>query len=187
MNDKKQSAAHEDDLPEVPQGDGDRADRMLIGAGLAIAAFAAFFPWYVFLNQEDFGIQPYALSTDRDMAGMPGRGAVGVSPLSIPDADEEANDEDFDSITTATVTLSGDEGEYEAENDGEVPQQAFPGGAAAFRLLHVVNGRALIEDDNGVYVVRVGSILPDDSRLATLEQRDGRWVIVTSDGEVIER
>jgi hypothetical protein len=48
----------------------------------------------------------------------------------------------------------------------------------------VSNGRALIEDPSGMYVVRVGSILPDESRLATIEQRDGKWVIVTSNGDV---
>ncbi|WP_419909643.1 flagellar protein [Hoeflea sp.] len=187
MTEKKHHATPDADFPEIPNGDGDRADRVLIGAGLALAAFAAFFPWYVFLNQDDFGIQPYSLSADRDMAGMPGRGAVSVSPLSIPDTEEEADDEDFDSITTATITLDGKEGEFEAQDVGDASQQAFPGGKTSFRLLHVVNGRALIEDGNSVYVVRVGSILPDDSRLATLEQRDGRWVIVTSEGEVIER
>jgi hypothetical protein len=36
-----------------------------------------------------------------------------------------------------------------------------------------------------MYIVRIGSVLPDNSRLATLEQRDGSWVIVTSNGEVI--
>lgn len=35
-----------------------------------------------------------------------------------------------------------------------------------------------------MYVVRIGSILPDESRLATLEQRDGKWVIITSKGEI---
>ncbi len=35
-----------------------------------------------------------------------------------------------------------------------------------------------------MYVVRVGSILPDNSRLATIEQREGKWVIVTSTGDV---
>jgi len=29
-----------------------------------------------------------------------------------------------------------------------------------------------------------GSILPDNSRLATIEQRNGKWVIVTSKGEI---
>jgi len=53
--------------------------------------------------------------------------------------------------------------------------------------MHVANGRALIEDARGMYIVRVGSILPDNSRLATLEQRDGAWVIVTSNGDIIKR
>ncbi len=38
-----------------------------------------------------------------------------------------------------------------------------------------------------MYVVRVGSILPDDSKLASIEQRDGKWVIVTSGGAVYQR
>jgi hypothetical protein len=53
--------------------------------------------------------------------------------------------------------------------------------------LHVANGRALIEDKSGMYIVRIGSVLPDNSRLATLEKRDGQWVIITSNGEVIQR
>jgi len=44
----------------------------------------------------------------------------------------------------------------------------------------------LIEDTSGMYVVRVGSILPDESRLATLEERDGKWVIITSKGDVYQ-
>ncbi|MEX3007020.1 flagellar protein [Hoeflea sp. TYP-13] len=164
----------------------DRADRILISAGLLIAAFAAFFPWYVFLNQEQFGIQPYSYSSGRDLSKMPGRNFVNVSPLAIPDSDEKEISESLDALTTATITLSGQQAEQEAEAK-EDPPQSFPGAKPSFRLLHVVNGRALIEDGNGVYVVRVGSVLPDDSKLATLEQRNGRWVIVTSDGEVIER
>jgi len=35
-----------------------------------------------------------------------------------------------------------------------------------------------------MYMVRVGSILPDESRLASLEQREGKWVIVTSNGNI---
>ena len=47
-------------------------------------------------------------------------------------------------------------------------EQPFPA-TSGFRLLHVANGRALIEDCSGMYIVRIGSILPDNSRLATLE------------------
>jgi hypothetical protein len=41
----------------------------------------------------------------------------------------------------------------------------------------------MIEDATGMYMVRVGSILPDNSRLATIEQRNGRWVVITTRGE----
>ena len=86
---------------------------------------------------------------------------------------------DPDKLTTATTSLDGqtDLKDPDAEN------QPFPG-KMSFRLLHVSNGRALIEDSAGMYVVRVGSILPDDSKLASIEQRKGKWVIVTSKGDV---
>ena len=54
-----------------------------------------------------------------------------------------------------------------------------------FALIHVANGRALIENDGGMYIVRVGSTLPDNSRLSRLEQRGEDWVIVTTRGDVI--
>ena len=34
-------------------------------------------------------------------------------------------------------------------------------------------------------MVSVGAVLPDNSRLASIEQRDGSWVLVTSNGDVI--
>ncbi len=52
--------------------------------------------------------------------------------------------------------------------------------------MHVANGRALIEDKTGMYIVRVGAVLPDNSRLATLEERDGQWVLITSKGQVFK-
>lgn len=45
---------------------------------------------------------------------------------------------------------------------------------------------ALVEDSNGIYIVNVGGVLPDNSRVATLEQRDGRWVMITSKGDLIQ-
>ena len=86
-----------------------------------------------------------------------------------------------------TATVPQPEAPPAPEDVGADPlEQPFPGGNA-FRLLHVANGRALIEDDAGMYMVQIGSILPDNSQLARLERQDGEWVIVTSEGEVIER
>lgn len=109
---------------------------------------------------------------------------VSVSPAAMIDDDDAAPRRELDPVKTATVPNLGREGRSGTpENPLEQPLPAPSG----FRLMHVANGRALIEDASGMYIVRVGSILPDNSRLATLEQRDGEWVIVTSNGEVYKR
>ncbi len=167
------------------QGASRLGDRMLMGAGILLAAASAFFPWYVFLNQDQFGIRTNGFENMRDLPPMPPRNVMSVSPLAMIDSTEDeklaAPPEPADSLTTATVSSLGD-----TERAGRSRlDQPFPG-KSGFRLLHVANGRALIEDGSGMYMVRVGSILPDNSKLATIEQRDGKWVIVTSIGEVYE-
>ncbi|MFN3833985.1 MAG: flagellar protein [Allorhizobium sp.] len=160
-------------------------DRVLALTGIALACGAAMFPWYVFFNEEKFGIRVAEWGRTRDLPEGPGRDVFSVSPLALVDSDDESGDNDgkadVDQIVTATVPTLGRE-----QPDGLETQttQPFPG-KSGFRLLHVANGRALIEDRAGMYLVRVGSILPDNSRVATLEQRDGKWVIVTSSGEVV--
>lgn len=181
---------YDDDIEDEEESTGLTTDHYLGIGGVMIAAAAAFFPWYVFFNQEDFGVQPMSYADSRDLPEAPGRNIISVSPLAIIDNDDQfALPSEFDPIVTATVQgtesaqnsgTDGDDGEPAAE------KQPFPT-VPQFRLLHVANGRALIEDGNGMYIVRIGSILPDNSRLATLEQRDNKWVIVTSNGEVIER
>src|SRR3546814_3919509 len=105
---------------------------------------------------------------------------MSVSPLAMTDnsADEQLALQPTDMLTTATVSDLGED----EDGGSELQPQPFPG-RGDFRLLHVANGRALIEDGSGMYMVRVGSILPDNSKLATIEQRDGKWVIVTSSGQ----
>ena len=44
----------------------------------------------------------------------------------------------------------------------------------------------MIEDDAGLWIVQRGSTLPDSSRVSSIEQRDGKWVLVTSTDQVIE-
>lgn len=159
-------------------------DRMLMGAGILLAAASAFFPWYVFLNQDKFGIRTNGFEHMRDLPPMAPRNVMSVSPLAMIDKtkDEKLPPlQPLEQLTTATVSSLG-----EAKQNGSgALAQPFPG-RGAFRLLHVANGRALIEDGSGMYMVRVGSILPDNSKLATIEQRDGKWVIVTSVGEVYQ-
>lgn len=177
----------DDDLPVPPiahpRGKSIWADRLLIGAGITMAAAAAFFPWYVFFNEDKFGIRVAAIDRSRDLPHTGPRNVFSVSPMAMVNKNKNPDPQSpsLDQLTTATVSSLGKE-----KSSGSAPameEQPFPG-QTGFRLMHVANGRAMIEDRTGMYLVRVGSILPDQSRLAAIEQKDGKWVIVTSRGEV---
>ncbi|MGM4979901.1 MULTISPECIES: flagellar protein [Rhizobium] len=176
----RESDADEPVAPLKPAKKRTVTDRALVCAGLALAGASAFFPWYVFLNPDKFGIHVAEGDRSRDLPNWPGREIVSVSPLAMVNKNPNGpKDLIPDPLTTATVSNVG------REDDKGQPAEDQPlPGKSPFHLLHVANGRALIEDDTGMYVVRVGSILPDNSRLATIEQRDGKWVIVTSTGDV---
>ncbi len=180
--------SQEEDAPVRKASPRRSGDRLVAVAGFMLATAAAFFPWYVFFNQESFGIAPMGYTETRDLPEIGGRSVVNVSPLAIPDEkDGSAQPSAFDPITTATVSNLGDELNGAAPAVAAVdPNTSFPG-KPRYKLLHVANGRALIEDTSGMYIVRIGSVLPDNSRLATLEKREGQWVIITSNGEVIQR
>ena len=138
----------------------------------------------MFFNEDKFGINvARAAIASRELPDWPARNVFSVSPLAMVnknDADKKAPP--IGPLTTATVSDLGKERDGRRHTGGS----ALPRQSRSFRLLHVANGRALIEDPSGMYVVRIGSILPDESRLATLEQRDGKWVIVTSKGETYQ-
>jgi hypothetical protein len=177
----------DDETPERDTAPKRKGDRMMAIVGFSLATAAAFFPWYVFFNQESFGIAPMGYTQTRDLPETSGRSVVSVSPLAIPDENDGRTElSAFDPITTATVSGDGEENSSAPSVAEADANQTYPG-KPKYRLLHVANGRALIEDKSGMYIVRVGSVLPDNSTLATLEQRNGSWVIVTSNGEVIER
>jgi hypothetical protein len=157
-------------------------DSVLKVTGLALAALSAFFPWYVFLNPDKFGIQVAEGPRSRALpSSWESRNVFSVSPMAMTNSNQtDAKPPvDADQLTTATTgnTAPADIKGPDAEN------QPFPE-TSDFRLLHVSNGRALIQDAAGMYVVRIGSVLPDNSRLARLEQRDGKWVMITSTGAV---
>ncbi|MBB4064112.1 hypothetical protein GGR23_001289 [Gellertiella hungarica] len=176
----------DDDMPVPPLAGPRRksvwVDRVLIATGITMAAAAAFFPWYVFFNEDKFGIRVAAIDRSRDLPHTGPRNVFSVSPMAMVNRNKNPNPQPLpmDQLTTASVSSLGKD-----KNTRPVPmeEQPFPG-PTGFRLLHVANGRAMIEDRSGMYMVRVGSILPDQSRLAALEQRNGQWVIVTSKGNV---
>jgi hypothetical protein len=161
------------------------SDHAVVAGGLGLAAFAGLFPWYVFFHQEEFGVRPMTYSGNGG-SGWVGRG-ISSAPMAISLEDGDGPlSETFDPLATATVPDMPDEMREDAANLPDPLDQPFPD-PSPFRLLHVANGRALIEDRAGMYIVRIGSVLPDKSRLAKLEKRGAEWVIVTSEGDVIER
>ena len=160
-------------------------DKVLVGAGVLLAAMAAFFPWYVFLNPDKFSVPALWEGATRDLPETAAKEVMSVSPAAMVDNDSDPGLESVDPVATATTAGGGKEKSLGAPVETGL-DQPLPA-SSGFRLMHVANGRALIEDASGMYIVRVGSILPDNSRLATLEQREGAWVIVTSNGDVIKR
>ena len=158
-------------------------DTILGTAGVLMAAGAAFLPWYVILNQEKFTLHVVPREMTRDMPDTGPRPIWNVSPMSIPNKDQpKVATLPADPVKTGTTP---DEKTAAVKPPVSDANQPFPD--HNFVLLHVSNGKALIKDDKGVYLVQVGSALPDNSKLATIEERNGKQVIVTSDGSVINQ
>ncbi len=158
-------------------------DRLLTGGLIFVAATAAALPWYVFFNPEKFGISGSGWEALKNMPQKDGGGVTAVVPHIneglTSDGRNDVAKPDIDALTTATVQTAG-EGQN-ANSDGK--SQPFPGGTR-FKLLHVSNGRALIEDKSGMFLVQIGSVLPDESRLLSMSNVEGKWQIITSSGEL---
>jgi hypothetical protein len=159
------------------------ADRVIGWSGALLALVAAFFPWYVFFNEDKFGLEYIRQITSRDLPERAGKAVVIASPSGIGDRDNNTVlPKPEDQIITGTVPAAA--AEEDNQEEASIPAQPFPAAPRVFRLLHVVKGQAMIEDRTGIYVVREGDTLPDLSKVTSLEERDGKWVIVTDKGIV---
>ncbi|TDH38259.1 flagellar protein [Pseudohoeflea suaedae] len=161
-------------------------DRVLVFSGFALAAAAALFPWFVFFNQDRFDITVMPWDENRDLPEKPAMQINSISPLALTDGDSGTMSAEklFDPITTATVGDAAEGGGLTSDAVNASLDQDFPG-APSYQLLHVANGRALIEDRSGMYLIQVGSPLPDNSILTAMEERDGKWVLITSNGDEV--
>lgn len=167
-------------------------DILLTIAGLCLAASSAFLPWYVFLNQEKFTVQRLAYTQQNKGSGAwPGRMFVSEKNTALQGmgtTDRTLLDLEPDMLTTASI-----ETEEEPVPTGNVTAQrtdnvtgSLPA-PRSFKLIHVADGRALIQDQSGLYVVKVGSVLPDNSTLSKLERTKNGWLMITSDGEILQK
>lgn len=158
----------------------DRTDLTLGALGVTLALICALFPWYIFFNQEKFGVREFvfegrgSLTSPSDVAYQPPLVGQHFQTGDVPQMD-------LDFFPTATP--ANDEERVRAVPASEQP---FPSDLVNFRLIHVANGRAMIQDGDGLWVVQPGSSLPDASKVTAIEQRDGAWVLVTSHNTVVE-
>lgn len=158
-----------------------RSDFVMAASGVVLGLVCALFPWYIFFNPEQFGVQGIKFGGRGQNAGRmlvtPDGG--GSNPMQGQAAALEPN---LDMSFTATLQSRP----LAPEQAPGVEEQPYPVEAVAFRLVHVANGRAMIEDNAGLWVVQAGSTLPDSSRVKSIEQRSGKWVLVTNTDRVLE-
>ena len=152
--------------------------------GVALGLGSAFFPWYVFFNQEKFGIR--AVKLDSDIQSVDGLSSSTPQMPRIADPAEikEITSLDLDRLPIGTTPRE----EPDGQATGSVPaiiEQPYPHHEAEFRVIHIENGRAMIEDESGLWIVQRGSTLPDMTTVTSIEQRDGGWVVVTSAKQVL--
>lgn len=178
---KRNDNSHDEDV--LPKPVFFTPDRILAWTGIGLAAAAAFFPWYVFFNEDKFGMKVAGGDRTRDLPHTGPREVFSVSPMAMTNRNKE------DTPPPAEPARHADDGNRQRGRQGKqnnlaagIEDQPFPG-QTSFRLLHVSNGRALIEDGSGMYMVRVGSTLPDNALLTKIEQRNGEWLIETSSGK----
>lgn len=159
-----------------------RSDLTIAALGVTLGLICALFPWYIFLNQEKFGVRAMKFAGSRDqqpmmsLSGGPDRIGAPMSP------------DDFEPLTLdlfATGTTPATSSRPKEKAPG-IDEQPFPAEKVVYHVVHITNGRAMIEDDSGLFLVQPGATLPDNSQVTSIEQRDGRWVVVTSDDQVLE-
>lgn len=177
-------AAAETTTPAQEAGRRDRrSDLTLAALGVTLGLICALFPWYIFFNPDEFGVRAMRF-------GGSGGGTepivLGAQPerVGAPVAIQEPPLIELDLRTTGTAT--SDRAEEDDEDTPGLAEQPFPVPVTSFRLVQIANGRAMIEDDTGLFVVQAGSALPDSTRVKAIEQRDGRPVLVTDSGTVLE-
>ncbi len=150
----------------------------MLGFGCAV------FPWYIFFNQDKFGIRALKFEGNGDQT-PPIRLGAGGERIGAPMTAEDIPPMPLDDFATGTIGLAGGADDEPAEKN--LANQPFPGGPEPeYRMVYAAVGRAMIADETGMWVVQRGSLLPDNSKVTAIEERGGKWVLVTSEDKVVE-
>ncbi|MBY8917656.1 hypothetical protein T8J41_10875 [Nitratireductor rhodophyticola] len=152
-----------------------RSDWMIMLGGIGLAAVCAMFPWYIFFNQEQFGVRPMTFAGRPSPQGPSREALPALVGARIPSQMIPLPQVDYTSTGTVDRTPTG-----------VLEDQPFPGDEPGFRLVHAVGGRAMIEDEDGYWLVQRGSRLPDGSRVAQIVWKNGQWEMITTRELVIK-
>lgn len=107
---KRNDNSHDEDV--LPKPVFFTPDRILAWTGIGLAAAAAFFPWYVFFNEDKFGMKVAGGDRTRDLPHTGPREVFSVSPMAMTNRNKEDTlppAELPDMLTTATVNAGGKE------------------------------------------------------------------------------
>ena len=163
-----------------------RDDIGIAALGVTLGLICAMFPWYIFFNPEQFGIRAMRFEGNGDVVDS---GPITLTPKSdrvgAPVAAEEIPDVDLDLFATGTA-LKHEEEEAATEEAPGLKEQPFPVIEPQFKLVHIANGRAMLEDEAGYFVVQTGDMLPDNTEVRAIEEREGKWGLVTTGERVLE-
>ncbi len=163
----------------LPNRKHERGDVAVMVMGTLLGLTCALFPWYIFYNQDQFGVREFQFSGGRQETTDTGTITAHPGRIGAPFKAAEMPRIELDVISTGTLAPPP------PTDAAAIADQPFPADLVEYRLIHVANGRAMIADDTGLWVVQPGSRLPDASKLKAIEERDGHWVIVTTDDRVI--
>lgn len=170
-----------DYVPKPKRSSGRAGDLIVAAFGIALGLLCAAFPWYIFMNPDQFGVRAVRFEST----------SLGDQPIYLGDLSERVGapsssdilSAELDHFPTGTTRRAGDK---DGEDSVPLAKQPFPGEGGEFSLVFASNGRAMISDDTGMWVVQLGSILPDSSRVTSIEQRGSKWVLVTSNDRTLE-
>jgi hypothetical protein len=153
----------------------------VLGAGLGVGC--ALFPWYIFFNPDQFGVRAMKFSGS---SAQHGPIELGLQPdrVGAPMSVDDIPPMQLDLFATGTVKPLDEEGDGGGQRLNVI-DQPFPGDEIQYRLVYAASGRAMIADEAGLWVVERGSLLPDNSHVADIVQRDGAWMLVTSTDRVV--
>lgn len=154
-------------------------DVLITVAGFGLALVCALFPWYIFYNKEQFGVREMQFSRGVTPGYQRTVGLDRPPPMEPPSLAGETSLRALDLFATGTAPDRAPE-----TLPAEVASQPFPASGPLFELVHVANGRAMIRDDTGLWIVQAGSRLPDATEVKAIEKRDGQWVLVNTNDRV---